>query len=263
MMETLAASPHVAIPSYDVFGAKLTPMTREDILALIAEHIAERKQCVVASQNLHGLKVLQEEEHFRALHALPQTYVHLDGMPLVALCRLAGIDARGRHRVTLLDLIWPMMELAAAEGWRVYAVGSEPAVLARGLAVIRERYPNLQIAGHHGFFALDDSAANRALLDELRGFDPQLVLVGMGMGRQERWILANLEALHPASICTVGACLEYLAGAVQTPPRWLGRAGLEWLFRLITDPRRFAHRYLIEPWTVLARVASHSIGRRR
>jgi N-acetylglucosaminyldiphosphoundecaprenol N-acetyl-beta-D-mannosaminyltransferase len=54
-----------------------------------------------------------------------------------------------------------------------------------------------------------------------------------------------------------------LAGAVQTPPRWRGRAGLEWLFRLITDPRRFAHRYLIEPWTVLARVASHSIGRRR
>jgi N-acetylglucosaminyldiphosphoundecaprenol N-acetyl-beta-D-mannosaminyltransferase len=83
----------------------------------------------------------------------------------------------------------------------------------------------------------------------------------MGMGRQERWILNNLSEIAPASICTVGACMEYIADSVRTPPRWMGAVGLEWLFRLGENPQRFWHRYLVEPWPVLFHFFSHTLRR--
>jgi N-acetylglucosaminyldiphosphoundecaprenol N-acetyl-beta-D-mannosaminyltransferase len=91
-----------------------------------------------------------------------------------------------------------------------------------------------------------------AVVQDIVDYRPQVLLVGMGMGIQERWILQNLDILSPTSVCTVGACMEYIAGAAATPPRWMGQAGLEWLFRLTENPGRFWYRYLVEPWFVLA-----------
>ncbi len=255
MMES-QASP---VPrSYDLFGSKVTLATRQELLALVAAAIARASPCIIASQNMHGLYVETRDEAFAQLHALDETFVHIDGMPIVLLCRLAGIPAVRDHRATLVDLIWPLLERADAEGWRVYYLGATDDTIARGIAAIRERFPRLSIAAHNGY---SDAAGERAVVDEIRAFVPQLVLVGMGMGRQERWILQHFHDLDPACFFTVGACLEYLAGAVGTPPRWMGRCGLEWLFRFCENPRRFWFRYLIEPWFVLMSCARYALGR--
>jgi len=73
----------------------------------------------------------------------------------------------------------------------------------------------------------------------------------MGMPRQEHWILDHLDQLPPCVICNVGALMELIAGSLPTPPRWVGRIGLEWLYRLLTNPRRVWRRYLLEPWALL------------
>ena len=73
-------------------------------------------------------------------------------------------------------------------------------------------------------------------------------MVGMSMPRQERWVLDNFERLNTNAILTAGATLDYAAGAVPTPPRWAGKLGLEWLFRLVAEPKRLWRRYLVEPW---------------
>lgn len=242
--------------SYDLFGSKITPTTQDDLLNIVANHIRESRQCVIASQNVHGLYVGRDEPAFQRLHSFADTYVHIDGMPLVWLCRLRGINAVPEHRVTLVDWIWPLLERAAANRWRVYYLGGSDAVIDAGTRAIRERLPKLNLRGHNGFFAETDGAANVALIDDIRAYEPQLILVGMGMGRQERWILKNLPELGPATICTVGACMEYISGAVRTPPRWMGRSGLEWLFRLIENPARFWYRYTVEPMHVLSWVMS-------
>ncbi len=243
-------------PSYDLFGTKISPMTTPELLELLASRIDSGQQCVLASQNMHGLHVRLWDAASRQLHGLSRTYVHIDGMPLVALCRLRGIDARREHRVTLNDFIWPLLALASQEEWQVCYVGSNEGVLAAGVAEIQRRLPRLSIAAHHGYFRSEHEGRQAAR--KVAALRPQLVLVGMGMGRQERWILQNLETLAPASVVTVGACMEYIAGAVKTPPRWLGRLGCEWLFRLAENPQRFWYRYLVEPWFVLAYILWYS-----
>jgi N-acetylglucosaminyldiphosphoundecaprenol N-acetyl-beta-D-mannosaminyltransferase len=136
----------------------------------------------------------------------------------------------------------------------VFYLGAAAPVLSDGLTVVRERLPNLALNAHHGYITRADGTWDETVTEQIAAFRPDIVLVGMGMGRQESWILAHLEALAPASIVTVGACIEYVAGAVKTPPRWMGRTGLEWFFRLAEDPKRFWHRYLIEPWFVLGAI---------
>jgi N-acetylglucosaminyldiphosphoundecaprenol N-acetyl-beta-D-mannosaminyltransferase len=88
-------------------------------------------------------------------------------------------------------------------------------------------------------------------LAEIERFRPDILMVGMGMPRQEHWIVENLEHIHAHAILTSGACMDYLAGVVPIAPRWMGRFGVEWMFRLWSEPSRLWQRYLLEPWFLL------------
>lgn len=248
---TVHARPALPPPSYDVLGFKLTPTTIAELLEIVDQRVASGKSAVVASQNIHGFSTHLRDADFRALHRSPDTYIHLDGMPLVLLCRLAGLKVFRRHRVTWVDFIDPLMTRANERQWKVYFLGSSVATLRSGLAVLRARFPHVTFTGHDGYFE-DTGPESDAVVRDIRAARPTLLLLGMGMGRQERWYTRNAAALGVPVTFTTGACLEYVAGTVRTPPRWLGQSGLEWLFRLAEDPKRFAYRYLIEPWPVLA-----------
>lgn len=113
---------------------------------------------------------------------------------------------------------------------------------------LHQQYPALQIATRDGYFQPED---NMAVLAEIANFQPHVLMVGMGMPRQEHWILENLDNLSANAILAVGACFDYVAGVIPTPPRWMGRVGLEWLYRFYSEPSRLARRYLLEPWALL------------
>ena len=89
------------------------------------------------------------------------------------------------------------------------------------------------------------------MLEEIAAFRPDVLLVGMGMPRQEAWIERTFERLPSCPILPVGAAFDYEAGVVATPPSWTGRLGLEGVWRLFSEPRRMAARYLLEPWTLV------------
>ena len=218
---------------------------------------------MIASQNLHGLYTHSRDSHFRILHDDARTCVHIDGMPIIWLGRLFGLNLKAEQRTAWIDWFLPLMDLSRRKGWRVFYLGGREEVVEAGLALLRRDYPGLQIDGRDGFFDADpDSGGNRAVIERINRFRPHVLIVGMGMGRQERWIVENEAALDVNCIGTSGACLEYFAGAVRMPPRWLGRVGFEWAFRLFDDPRRFWRRYLVEPWSVAWSVL-RSVARRR
>jgi N-acetylglucosaminyldiphosphoundecaprenol N-acetyl-beta-D-mannosaminyltransferase len=239
------------VKSYRILGFKITPVTVTDILRGVEESIDSDKRIVVASQNLHGVYVHLTSDHFRGLHESKDTLVHIDGMPLVWVARLLGITLRQEHRTAVLDWFMPLLELASKSGWRVYYLGSTPEVLDQGMARIRESRPDLELKGHHGFFDLTkDGPENAKILAEIEEFGPNIILTGMGMGRQERWIVENRSDLKANCIMTTGACMELIAGILPVAPRWTSLMGLEWLYRLVTTPRRVARRYLLEPWLI-------------
>lgn len=238
------------MPSYRLLGVRVNPLAIPNLHAIIAETVKSNQRCVIASQNLHSVYVYHHDAKMQAFGAKAE-YMRTDGMSLVLLGKLLGYPLRREHRVTYMDWVHPLMAEATQQGWRVFYLGSKPGVAERGAEILRKEYPGLQIVTADGYFdATAGSAENQKMLDLIKTYQPNVLMVGMGMPRQEHWIADNLESIHANTILTCGACIDYIAGAIPIPPRWMGRLGLEWLSRLLSEPRRLWRRYLLEPWFV-------------
>jgi N-acetylglucosaminyldiphosphoundecaprenol N-acetyl-beta-D-mannosaminyltransferase len=239
--------------SYTLLGTKINPITSRNLLAILDAQVSSRQQCIIAYQNLHGLHLSYTDEDLYALHQRPDCLVFVDGFPIYVLCRFSGYPIQREQRISGNDFIWKLLSLAEQSRWRIYFLGTLPSVVADASAVLRKRVPALSFRAHHGFFD-PDSHEGAEIVREIRDFDPHLLIVCMGMPRQERWIEQNAGNFKSTSICAMGAILEYISGTQPIPPRWLGPIGLEWLYRFSRNPKRLWHRYLVEPWLLLANV---------
>jgi N-acetylglucosaminyldiphosphoundecaprenol N-acetyl-beta-D-mannosaminyltransferase len=251
-MKALSSASGISTETIRFLGLTLQPRSLQQMTMLVEEGIRERRNWIIANHNLHSVYLCHRYPKLRDFYS-QVSWTHCDGMSLVALGRLYGYPLQREHRVTLADWIYPLMELAASSGWRVFHLGSSNSAAEKGAAQLRKLYPALQIEVSGGYFdASYDSSENEAIVDRINAYEPDLLMVGMGMPRQEFWTQENSARLNaPVILSSVGAAFDYLSGAVPTPPRWAGPLGLEWLFRLAHDPSRLFTRYLIEPWYVL------------
>ncbi len=234
------------LPKRSLLGFFTHPGTLTEYLELIKHSIKTRQPCTILYHNLHSLYSYLSSESLRRFY--DGTIVLVDGMPIVWLYKLAGTSLTREHRITYVDFIMPMMEMARDNNWKVYHLGQSADIQQKALQAIRDQVPGIQIAGHDGFFDQNtQSSESLDVINQVNNFGTNLLLVGFGAPRQEAWLHAHRDQLNAQAVLTCGACMEYVAGAVKTPPRWMGRLGLEWSFRLLENPRRFAFRYLIEP----------------
>jgi N-acetylglucosaminyldiphosphoundecaprenol N-acetyl-beta-D-mannosaminyltransferase len=244
---------------FTLLGVVVDPLTIAELNERIAKAVARGEQWIIANHNLHSVYLYHRNPKMRSFFAKAQV-IHIDGMPLVYWARVLGYPVTKQHRVTYVDWVHPLMATAAAEGWRVFYLGGKPGVAARAAEKLRRQYPGLVLETRHGYFTPEE---NDAVLEEIARFQPHVLMVGMGMPRQEHWVLDNLERISANAILTAGACFDYVAGVIPTPPRWMGRMGLEWLYRLWSEPRRLARRYLLEPWFLVPLVLKDLTGRFR
>jgi len=242
-------------------GIQVEALSLSDLNAIVAEAIENRRRVIVANHNLHSIYLYHHDPKMQAFYKAAD-HIHIDGMAVVALARLLGIALRREHRVTFVDWIGPLASAAANHGWRVFYLGSRPGIAERGAEVLRRRYPGLQIETAHGFFdSTPTSAEAQAIVTKIEAWRPHLLITGMGMPRQEHWIVDHVEKLSTCVILNGGAALDYFAGAIPTPPRWAGRCGVEWLFRLLAEPRRLWSRYLVEPWFIAYKLVAEVISK--
>lgn len=234
------------------FGCRLHAIDEPTMFGMIDRSISDNERVIVASQNMHGVHTHLTTPAFRLLHDSPETKVHIDGTPVLWLAKLNGDDVGYEHRTGCIDWVPELFALAAQRTWRIYHLGSTDEALDAGLAEIRSTHPSLLIEGRNGFFDADPSSQqNREVVEKINAADPDILLVGMGMGRQEQWILQNKERLNAPVIITTGAMIKLLAGELNMAPRWLGPLGLEWVFRLYDNFGETAQRYLVEPFHIL------------
>lgn len=237
--------------SYKLLGVQVNALTISDLNALVHEAVKHGEKSIIANHNLHSLYLFHHDPSMQRFYDAA-TYTHIDGMPIVFLGKILGFPFERMQRVTYADWIWPLIEESHRNDWRVFYLGSKPGIAETGAELLRDKYPGLDIKTSHGYFDISpNSSENRAILEEIKAFKPNILMVGMGMPRQERWIIENLNQIEANSILTSGACIDYVAGAVPTPPRILGKLSLEWLYRFFVEPKRLWKRYFIEPWFVL------------
>jgi N-acetylglucosaminyldiphosphoundecaprenol N-acetyl-beta-D-mannosaminyltransferase len=168
--------------------------------------------------------------------------VTADGMPLVWGLRLLG--EQEATRVYGPDLMPQVLAAAECAGLPVGFYGGTPAVLERLLVTLRQRYPALRIAyAWSPPFRLLDGDEEARVIRELNESGARIVFVGISTPKQERW-MAQQRGCVRAVMLGVGAAFDFLSGVKPQAPRWMQRAGLEWLFRLATEPRRLWRRYL-------------------
>ena len=166
-----------------------------------------------------------------------------DGMPVALCLRLAGI--RDQSRIAGPDLMWACLEAAQRERLGVFFLGAKPETLELLVARIQTAFPRLSIAGSHSPPFRDLTAEeDRAVVEQIDRSGARLVFVGLGCPKQEIW-MSQHRGLVKAVMLGVGAAFDFHAGTVNRAPLWMQRSGLEWLHRLLSEPRRLWRRYLI------------------
>lgn len=230
-----------------VLGINVSAVTLPELNDVVCGAVERGERLYVGSQNLHGVYSYHRDEAMRTFQA--GAVVRVDGMSLVLVAKLCGLPLRQQHRITWVDWLDPLFSMAERKAWKVCYCGAPEAVMNKAISEVQRRYPHLQFKGRNGFFENEDQEVK--YVEEVNTSRPDILIVGMGMPRQEQFVMRHRDLLRVPVILTSGAALEYLAGAVRTPPRWMGRLGLEWLFRFAENPRRLAHRYLIEPWALV------------
>ena len=248
-----------ALRNVSVLGVRIHALSLEQLLSLILQVSLHQERAIVANVNVRALNLACEASWFRAF--LNQSeIVFCDGFGVKWCARLLG--ARLPERFTPPDWLPRLAELAVQHGLTFFFVGSRPGVAAAAAAHLQAQSPTLKIVGtQHGEFDKTlGSLENEAVVQAINAARPNILLVGFGMPLQEKWLLENWERLNGNVALPVGAALDYLAGATRRGPRWMTDHGLEWLARLLIEPRRLWRRYLIGNPLFLWRVLLQRAG---
>ncbi|CAN5372207.1 WecB/TagA/CpsF family glycosyltransferase [soil metagenome] len=234
-----------------VLGGEMDLVRPEEVFHFVARKVASRESGIVANHNLHSLYLIRRDNKIAEFYRKADL-IEVDSVPLIFWARIVGRASRRFHRCTYLDWRNAFWKRATAENWKVFFVGGAPGVGEKAVARIRTDWPKAQIQTHHGYFDVKpNSDENQAVVEAIRAYKPDIVLVGMGMPRQEIWLLDNHDKLDACVSFTVGGAFDYEAGVQRPSPRWMGQVGMEWLFRLMVDPQRLFARYCLEPWHLM------------
>jgi N-acetylglucosaminyldiphosphoundecaprenol N-acetyl-beta-D-mannosaminyltransferase len=175
-----------------------------------------------------------------------------DGMAIVWLLKLYG--EKEVSRVYGPDLLLATCAAGIDQGWRHYFYGGTPEVLKALIASLKDRYPDIKISGHYSPpFRPLTSEEEMASNNKIKSARPDIVWVGIGSPRQEYWMSDNVHTLGVPVLVGVGAAFDFISAAKAQAPTFIQRAGFEWLFRLISEPKRLWRRYIRYPkFAVLA-----------
>jgi N-acetylglucosaminyldiphosphoundecaprenol N-acetyl-beta-D-mannosaminyltransferase len=230
-----------AFPTSDVLGVRIDAATRDDAVDRIAGWAQERASRVVCAACVNNVMEAHDRAEYRAVMD-GADLVLPDGRPLVWALRALGVTDPSQVRGT--DLMLGLLAKAAASDIPVAFYGGSPKVLERLLGHAHSEWPTLRIAFHDSPpFRPPTSEENEQTIREMNASGARIVFVALGCPKQEEW-MASHQGRVQAVLVGVGAAFDFLAGTKAQAPRFLQRAGLEWLFRFAAEPRRLWRRYL-------------------
>ena len=235
--------PHAAL---ELMGVPIYDVTTEETVGWVTDWIAHGGPRQIATVNPEFLMRARGDPGFisvlrKAALCIP------DGYGVVWAARLRGHPVR--ERVAGSDLVPRLAEEASTRGWRVYFLGAAPGVAERTASILSERNPGLEIAGcYAGSPAVEEELA---ITERIRQSRADLLLVAYGAPNQDLWLSRNLGRTGAAVGIGVGGSFDFIAGVTRRAPRWIQAIGLEWLHRLIREPKRWRRQLALPQFAFL------------
>jgi N-acetylglucosaminyldiphosphoundecaprenol N-acetyl-beta-D-mannosaminyltransferase len=225
-----------------ILGVNVSAVDMDDCIQIMDGWIQSRKCSYVCVTGVHGVIECQTDDRLRAIHNRAGL-VTPDGMPLVWMARWLGY--KHTSRVYGPELMARVSEISAAKGYRHFYYGGSEGLAGKLKQALSCAYPGIQIVGtitppFRSLTPTEDSA----YVAQMNAARPDIVWVGLSTPKQERWMASHVSKLNAPVLIGVGAAFDFLAGTKRQAPDWMQRNGLEWLFRLGTEPRRLWRRYL-------------------
>lgn len=243
-----------------VWGLPLTPLTRTQAVERVDDLVRAGAPSYFITANLHYAMLTASTPGLDRVNR-GAAFILADGAPLVVASRRTPSPVP--ERVAGSDLIYDLCELAARRSYRVFLLGGPPGIAEEAERRLVARYPGLQVAGTAcptGTELQDPEASG--LIERVRSARPDLLLAALGQPKGEFWLARHADALGVPVMAQVGATLEFVAGRVRRAPKLFQRIGMEWAFRIYTDPRRLAPRYGKNALFLLRQLARDRLLRR-
>ena len=262
-MDEASSRPWGGLTRSEVLGVRFLAepfaVVRERVRLTLAN--GEREAVYLCPTGVHGVIEAYKSPDFRRILNRAAFNV-ADGMPIVLVSRALG--HRQAERAFGPDMMWAILEDSAPMGARHFFYGGNEGVAAALADRAVEAFPGLQVAGFHcpPFRPLTE-VEEAEVAQSINSSGADVVWVGLSTPKQERWIAAMRDRLDVKLICSVGAAFDYHTGSIKPAPAWMKRTALEWLYRLIQEPRRLWRRYLEIVPTFLILVALQLSGLRR
>ncbi len=246
----------MALPEISILGIKVNPITEEELNRRIAGIIKAGGKELVLNVNVNAINQALEHPFMKEL-LNRAGIVFCDGYGVILGARILG--AVIPERITYADWMWSLSALSEREGFSFFFLGAREGIAALAADRLRERYPSLKIAGiRSGYFA-KTGRENEEVIDLINRSGPDILVLGLGMPLQERWLTDNWTKIDARIALTGGGCFDFISGTVKRAPRWMADNGLEWFYRLMLEPRRMFTRYVIGNPLFLLRVIRQRI----
>ncbi|MBN1511121.1 MAG: WecB/TagA/CpsF family glycosyltransferase [Phycisphaerae bacterium] len=228
------------IPVRELFGVPIHALTMGQVLAAVDQAIRRREQLRIGVVNVAKLVNMGRDPEL-AESVLTSDLVVADGMGVVWASRI--LRASLPERVPGIDLMMRMLEQGAGRGYRVYCLGATPEVVSTVVERIGQQFPGVVVAGsHHGYFKDEEEAR---VASEIRSASADILFVAMTSPKKERFLARWGDEMNVPVCHGVGGSFDVLAGKVKRAPALWQRLGLEWLYRVVQEPRRMWRRYLV------------------
>ena len=222
-----------AIEEREILGVKISVVDTAAALEAIEEFISSGRPHQIVTADSSAVVLARKDSELREI-INSASLVTPDSIGILWAARRFGRPLP--ERVSGVDLAELLCERAVGLGHRVFLLGAAPGIAEKAAEKLKQRHPGLVIAGtHHGYFKQSES---EAVIDKVRAARPDLLFVAMGIPLQEKWISRHLEALGVPVAMGVGGTLDVLAGKAKRAPKWIQRMGLEWFYRLASNPRK-------------------------
>jgi len=229
----------------NILGIQISSISNDNLLAAFTQHILHKQKKQVCITPVNSVMAAVKSEQVKNIYN-NANYVLCDGVPLKWAASFLNTPIL--ERITGLDLLPNLVTLCAKNDFSIFLLGASPGVGDKLKDIILNKFPQAKVVGVYvpPFMAVFTDEQNDKMISAVNAASPDVLLVSLTAPKQDIWIAENKHALNATLMVGIGGAFEVMAGLAKRAPKWVQKAGLEWLYRFMQEPKRLFRRYFIE-----------------